>query len=115
MNLKEEGIRNWILAGASTVVADPNQKDTYIVDGDFYDNQLVGNIVRPVAAVGDRRPGRRERAARRVVLELPDVDRWTARWATSAYSTSRSSSRCAPRSPTDDGDHPRRPLAQHDR
>jgi hypothetical protein len=41
------GIR-WILAGASSVVADPNQKDTYIVDGDFYDNQLVGNIVRPV-------------------------------------------------------------------
>jgi len=48
MNLKEEGIRNWILDGASTVVADPNQKDTYIVDGDFYDNQLVDNIVRPV-------------------------------------------------------------------
>ncbi len=48
MNLKEEGIRNWILAGASTVVADPNQQDTYFVDADFYDNRLVGNIVRPV-------------------------------------------------------------------
>ena len=48
MNLKEEGIRNWILAGASTVVADPNQQDTYVVDGNFYDNQLVGNILRPV-------------------------------------------------------------------
>jgi outer membrane receptor protein involved in Fe transport len=48
MNLKEEGIRNWILAGASTVVADPNQQDTYVVDGDFYDNRLVGNILRPV-------------------------------------------------------------------
>lgn len=48
MNLKEEGIRNWILAGASTVVADPNQKDTYIVDADFFDNRLVGNILRPV-------------------------------------------------------------------
>jgi iron complex outermembrane recepter protein len=48
MNLKEEGIRDWILAGAATVVPEPNQKDTYIVDGPFYDNQLVGNIVRPV-------------------------------------------------------------------
>lgn len=48
MNLKEEGIRNWILAGASTVVPEPNQQDTYIVDGEFYDNQLVDNIVRPV-------------------------------------------------------------------
>jgi outer membrane receptor protein involved in Fe transport len=48
MNLKEEGIRNWILAGASTAVADPNQQDTYIVDGDFYDNRLIGNILRPV-------------------------------------------------------------------
>ena len=50
MNLKEEGIRDWILAGASTVVPEPNQKDTYIVDGAFYDNQLVSNIVRPVQA-----------------------------------------------------------------
>ena len=48
INLKEEGIRDWILAGAATVVPEPNQKDTYIVDGDFYDNQLVNNIVRPV-------------------------------------------------------------------
>jgi outer membrane receptor protein involved in Fe transport len=48
ISLKEEGVRNWILAGASTVVPEPNQKDTYIVDGDFYDNQLINNIVRPV-------------------------------------------------------------------
>lgn len=55
MNLKEEGIRNWILDGATTVVADPMQKDTYIVDNDFYGNQLVDNIVRPVqrSEVGD--------------------------------------------------------------
>jgi iron complex outermembrane recepter protein len=48
INLKEEGVRNWILAGAASVVPEPNQKDTYIVDGDFYDNRLVDNIVRPV-------------------------------------------------------------------
>jgi outer membrane receptor protein involved in Fe transport len=46
--LKEEGIRNWILAGAGLVVPEPNQKDTYVVDADFYDNQLIGNVVRPV-------------------------------------------------------------------
>jgi iron complex outermembrane receptor protein len=48
INLKEEGIRNWILDGASSVVADPNQQDTYLVDPDFYDTQLIGNIVRSV-------------------------------------------------------------------
>jgi outer membrane receptor protein involved in Fe transport len=48
INLKEEGIRDWILAGASSVVADPNQQDTYVVDAGFYDNQLIGNILRPV-------------------------------------------------------------------
>jgi outer membrane receptor protein involved in Fe transport len=50
INLKEEGIRNWILDGASTVVADPNQQYTYFVDSDFYDNRLVDNIVRQVQA-----------------------------------------------------------------
>ncbi len=50
INLKEEGIRNWILAGASSVVADPNQQYTYFVDSDFYDNGLVDNIVRQVQA-----------------------------------------------------------------
>jgi iron complex outermembrane receptor protein len=48
INLKEEGVRDWILSGAATAVPEPNQKDTYIVDGDFYDNQLINNIVRPV-------------------------------------------------------------------
>lgn len=48
INLKEEGIRDWILDGASTVVADPMQQYTFFVDSDFYDNQLVDNIVRPV-------------------------------------------------------------------
>lgn len=50
INLKEEGIRNWILAGASTVIADPMQQDTYLVDSGFYDNQLIDNVVRPVQA-----------------------------------------------------------------
>ena len=48
MNLKEEGIRDWILAGASTVVADPMQRDTFIVDNGFYDSRLVDNVLRPV-------------------------------------------------------------------
>ena len=48
MNLKEEGIRDWIMDGASLVVADPNQQYTYFVDPDFYDNRLVDNIVRRV-------------------------------------------------------------------
>jgi iron complex outermembrane receptor protein len=50
VNLKEEGIRDWILAGASSVVTDPQQQYTYFVDDAFYDNQLVDNIVRPVQA-----------------------------------------------------------------
>ena len=48
MALKEEGIRNWILSGAAVVIPEPNQKDTYIVDAGFYDNQLINNVVRPV-------------------------------------------------------------------
>src|SRR6478735_8434260 len=50
INLKEEGIRNWIMDGASTVITDATQQYTYLVDADFYDNQLIGNIVRPVQA-----------------------------------------------------------------
>ena len=50
INLKEEGIRDWILDGASLVVADPMQQSTFFVDSDFYDNSLVDNIVRPVQA-----------------------------------------------------------------
>ena len=34
--------------GASTVITDANQQYTYFVDSDFYDNQLIDNIVRPV-------------------------------------------------------------------
>ncbi len=58
-NLKEEGIKNWILAGASSVTDSPDQRYTYFVDPDFYNNQLVDNVVRPVqpsdvdALVGD--------------------------------------------------------------
>jgi iron complex outermembrane recepter protein len=48
MNLKEEGIRDWIMHGASTVITDANQQYTYFVDSDFYDNDLIDNIVRPV-------------------------------------------------------------------
>jgi iron complex outermembrane recepter protein len=50
VNLKEEGIRDWIMTGADTVIADANQQYTYLVDGAFYDNRLIDNIVRPVAA-----------------------------------------------------------------
>ena len=50
INLKEEGIRDWIMQGASTVVTDANQQYTYFVDSDFYDDQLIDNIVRPVQA-----------------------------------------------------------------
>jgi iron complex outermembrane receptor protein len=48
INLKEEGIRDWILDGASSVVTDSLQQYTYFVDDDFYDNRLIDNIVRPV-------------------------------------------------------------------
>ncbi len=48
INLKEEGIRDWIMNGAETVITDANQQYTYFVDNDFYDNQLIDNIVRPV-------------------------------------------------------------------
>ena len=48
INLKEEGIRNWIMDGATTVITDSQQQYTYFVDSAFYDNQLVDNIVRPV-------------------------------------------------------------------
>lgn len=48
INLKEEGIKNWILAGASSVTDSPDQQYTYIVDAPFYDNQLVDNVIRPV-------------------------------------------------------------------
>ena len=48
INLKEEGIRDWIMNGASTVINDATQQYTYLVDADFYDNRLIGNIVRPV-------------------------------------------------------------------
>jgi iron complex outermembrane receptor protein len=48
MNLKEEGVRNWLLDGAATVVADPMQRDTFIVDTGFYNGRLLDNIVRPV-------------------------------------------------------------------
>lgn len=48
--LKEEGIRNWILSGAETMLPDTSQQYTYIVDSGFYDNQLIDNIVRPVQA-----------------------------------------------------------------
>lgn len=50
INLKEEGIRDWILDGASSVTADPMQQYTFFVDDDFYDNRLVDNIARPLAA-----------------------------------------------------------------
>ena len=50
INLKEEGIRNWIMEGASTVITDTTQQYTYLVDEDFYNNQLIDNIVRPVQA-----------------------------------------------------------------
>lgn len=48
INLKEEGIRDWIMDGATTAITDTTQQYTYLVDADFYDNQLVDNIVRPV-------------------------------------------------------------------
>ena len=48
INLKEEGIRNWIMEGASTVITDTTQQYTYLVDEDFYNDQLIDNIVRPV-------------------------------------------------------------------
>jgi len=48
LNLKEEGIRDWIMDGASLVVSDPNQQYTYFVDSPFYNEQLVDNIVRRV-------------------------------------------------------------------
>jgi len=48
INLKEEGVKNWILNGATTVTDSPDQRYTYFVDPDFYNNQLVDNIVRPV-------------------------------------------------------------------
>ena len=48
INLKEEGIRDWIMDGATTVITDANQQYTYFVDNGFYDNQLIDNIVRPV-------------------------------------------------------------------
>lgn len=48
--LKEEGIRNWILSGAETMLPDTSQQYTYIVDSGFYDDQLIDNIVRPVQA-----------------------------------------------------------------
>jgi iron complex outermembrane recepter protein len=50
INLKEEGVRDWIMAGADTVIPDANQQYTYLVDGGFYENRLIDNIVRPVAA-----------------------------------------------------------------
>jgi len=50
INLKEEGIRNWIMEGASTVITDTTQQYTYLVDEDFYNDQLIDNIVRPVQA-----------------------------------------------------------------
>jgi len=48
INLKEEGIRNWILAGAATATDFPDQRYTYVVDPGFYNGQLIDNIVRPV-------------------------------------------------------------------
>lgn len=48
INLKEEGIKNWILAGASSVTDSPDARYTYLVDPDFYNNQLVDNVIRPV-------------------------------------------------------------------
>ena len=48
INLKEEGIKNWILNGASSVTDSPDQRYTYFVDPAFYNSQLVDNIVRPV-------------------------------------------------------------------
>ena len=50
INLKEEGIRDWIMDGASSVITDAMQQYTYFVDAGFYDNLLVDNIVRPVQA-----------------------------------------------------------------
>ena len=50
INLKEEGVRDWIMNGASTVITDANQQYTYFVDADFYDNELIDNIVRPAQA-----------------------------------------------------------------
>lgn len=48
INLKEEGIRDWILQGATLATPDTSQQYTFIVDGDFYDDQLIGNVVRSV-------------------------------------------------------------------
>jgi iron complex outermembrane recepter protein len=50
INLKEEGVRDWIMNGASSVITDAMQRYTYFVDEGFYDNQLIDNIVRPVQA-----------------------------------------------------------------
>ncbi len=69
----------------------------------------------PSAAVGGRRPGRRERAACRLVLELPDADRGRVarrpRRVLQAGQVRAALRDCQP----DDGDPPRRALAQHDR
>jgi iron complex outermembrane receptor protein len=48
--LKEEGIRNWLLAGADSAVESPDQQYTWVVDSDFYNDQLNQNVLRPVAA-----------------------------------------------------------------
>jgi len=48
MNLKEEGVRDWILNGAETAIDFTGQRYTYFVDSDFYNNQLIDNVVRPV-------------------------------------------------------------------
>lgn len=47
-SLKEEGVRNWLLDGATAVENYPGLDYTYIVDGGFYDSQLASNIYRPV-------------------------------------------------------------------
>jgi outer membrane receptor protein involved in Fe transport len=48
MNLKEEGVRNWLLDGAATALDFSGQRYTYFVDQGFYNSQLIDNIVRPV-------------------------------------------------------------------
>ena len=48
-NLKEEGVRNWILSGASSVTDHPDQNYTYFVNDGFYNARLLDNIVRPVS------------------------------------------------------------------
>ena len=74
INLKEEGIRDWIMDGASTVITDANQQYTYFVDTDFYDNQLIDNIVRPGPGIGPRRPDRQQRHEGQRLVRLPDAD-----------------------------------------